>query len=508
MAAGNVDGIERITAACEAAITALPRGQRGVEAATFWLRALPDACRQGLGDVTDSAPALFRILLAAGILPSLPSHSAMTAAIRLIASVSPLVTQRSARTWTAWFGSSCDPESTITATLRASVTPTMIATLRSRPSPAPRRIGSIRRARDQLTADLQAARDELERERGQAAERCNALIAEHDGLTIKLAKATQERDYFRQLENEHRKKNAPLVAEHERLAAELHAATDRHRTELAAREREQGKTAAALAEAQEALTRRQRELQEAKRRASEANERVRTQGEQIEFLKRQNDDYAGSLADLNKSLTQTRADLEDHQAEHQEAERRAFEQIEALKRERENLAKTLTQTRAELGARQADLTRERTDHAITRQTLAAKDQESLKSSAEILRLKALADAAEGASKGLVQICEWVEIDPGKHSGHEELTEAIATALYHQQISHQKLLNRFEKRLRRRVRALFASECAVRHIKNTHPERHSEALVFVDRHIAEIYEQADALVREDMEKLTAAAAPSS
>jgi DNA repair exonuclease SbcCD ATPase subunit len=432
----------------------------------------------------------------------------MTAAIRLIASVSPLVTQRSARTWTAWFGSSCDPESTITATLRASVTPTMIATLRSRPSPAPRRIGSIRRARDQLTADLQAARDELERERGQAAERCNALIAEHDGLTIKLAKATQERDYFRQLENEHRKKNAPLVAEHERLAAELHAATDRHRTELAAREREQGKTAAALAEAQEALTRRQRELQEAKRRASEANERVRTQGEQIEFLKRQNDDYAGSLADLNKSLTQTRADLEDHQAEHQEAERRAFEQIEALKRERENLAKTLTQTRAELGARQADLTRERTDHAITRQTLAAKDQESLKSSAEILRLKALADAAEGASKGLVQICEWVEIDPGKHSGHEELTEAIATALYHQQISHQKLLNRFEKRLRRRVRALFASECAVRNIKNTHPERHSEALVFVDRHIAEIYEQADALVREDMEKLTAAAAPSS
>jgi DNA repair exonuclease SbcCD ATPase subunit len=384
----------------------------------------------------------------------------------------------------------------------------MIATLRSRPSPAPRRIGSIRRAPDQLTADLQAAREELERERGQAAERCNTLIAEHDGLTIKLAKATQERDYFRQLENEHRKKNAPLVAEHERLAAELQAATDRHRTELAAREREQGETAAALAEAQEALTRRQRELQDAKRRASEANERVRTQDEEIAFLKRRNDDAAGSLADLNKSLTQTRADLEDHEAEHQEAERRAFEQIEALKREREHLTKTLTQTRAELGARQADLKRERADHAITRQTLAAKDQESLKSSAEIQRLKALADAAEGASKALVQICEWMEIDPGKHAGHEAQSEAIATALDHQQRSYKNLLSRLEEHLMDTYRVLITQITIVHYFSSRHPEYHSNALNFVERHISGIHEQAYTRFREDMEMLTAAAAPSS
>jgi hypothetical protein len=72
-----------ITAACRAATVALPRGERGVEAAILWLQAFPAACRRGLGDVTDSAPGLFRLFVGAGLIPSCPSDSAMTGAIRL-----------------------------------------------------------------------------------------------------------------------------------------------------------------------------------------------------------------------------------------------------------------------------------------------------------------------------------------------------------------------------------------------------------------------------------------
>lgn len=96
MADGQNELLDQVAAACRVASTVLPRGGRGVEAALLWLDAFSAACRLGLGDLTDSAPGLFRRFVAAGLITSCPSDGAMTGAIRLIAAVSPLVTPQSA----------------------------------------------------------------------------------------------------------------------------------------------------------------------------------------------------------------------------------------------------------------------------------------------------------------------------------------------------------------------------------------------------------------------------
>ena len=190
MADGQDDLFEVVVAACRVASTALPRGERGVEAAMLWLQAFPAACRLGLGDFTDSAPGLFRRFVAAGLIPSCPSDGAMTGAIRLIATVSSLVTGRSPRTWTAWTGSAIDPQSPIAAALRDAVTPAMLRTPTT-PATAPRRVGSIRAERDRL-AEALAGR---EREHRTAAERIAVLTAEHDQSVSDLhaARASRER---------------------------------------------------------------------------------------------------------------------------------------------------------------------------------------------------------------------------------------------------------------------------------------------------------------------------
>ncbi|MEZ4453605.1 MAG: hypothetical protein R3B09_29390 [Nannocystaceae bacterium] len=156
----------------------------------------------------------------------------MTAAIRLIASVSPLVMQRSARTWTAWLGSAGDPASAITATLRASVTPAMLASPRPLPLDAPRRTGSIRSERDRLAADLQAARQEIERELGSATARIDELTAARDRLAADLQAAREDID---RVQGSASAQQGELTAERDRLAAELLSARDEIERERSAR---------------------------------------------------------------------------------------------------------------------------------------------------------------------------------------------------------------------------------------------------------------------------------
>ncbi len=205
------EAIVLITAACRAATVALPRGERGVEAAILWLQVFPAACHLGLGDVTDSAPGLFRLFVGAGLIPSCPSDSAMTGAIRLIAAVSPVVAKRSARTWTAWMGSACDSASPIGAALRGGVTPAMLRVPTTAPV-APRRPGSIRRERDQLAADLVAAHEQLEQTRTSAAAQLDQLTAERD----RSAAAREEAEHARRATTE---RADALSAENDRLAA-------------------------------------------------------------------------------------------------------------------------------------------------------------------------------------------------------------------------------------------------------------------------------------------------
>ena len=108
----------------------IPSG--GSVVAVSWIRAFSQACLLGWGDITDSSPGHFRRLVGASLLERCPSDRAMVAATRLLASVSGLVTPRSARRWTAWYASACDPDSSIGQEVRRGVTPAMLARARSR----------------------------------------------------------------------------------------------------------------------------------------------------------------------------------------------------------------------------------------------------------------------------------------------------------------------------------------------------------------------------------------
>jgi len=67
----------------------------------------------------------FRSLVGANLLDLCPIDRTMVAATRLVASVCGLVTPRSARRWTAWYGSACDPDSAIGQEVQRRVTPEM-----------------------------------------------------------------------------------------------------------------------------------------------------------------------------------------------------------------------------------------------------------------------------------------------------------------------------------------------------------------------------------------------
>jgi len=160
-----------VNAYCQATIVRIPSGVCGSVVAASWVRAFSQACQLGWGDLNDSSPGHFRSLVGANLLDRCPSERAMVAATRLVASVCGLVTPRSARRWTAWYGSACDPDSAIGQEVRRGVTPAMLSRARSRTqdrgaqeemsSPELRRSGTLRAERDELAKAFRVARFEL-----------------------------------------------------------------------------------------------------------------------------------------------------------------------------------------------------------------------------------------------------------------------------------------------------------------------------------------------------------
>lgn len=217
--------VQRLEAHCQALLTALPSGVRGVGAARQLLTAIPTACRLGWSNLTLSAPDLFRMLHRSGLISRVPGDSDMPAAVRLVAAVSGLVTKRSERRWTVWFGCACDPEHPLGASVRNAVTRTMLD--RSPMDELVKPTSSLKLDRDRLSDELQAASESL-----------SSLAGERDHLIEELLQSRDERD--------------SLASEIDRLAEELdscHESLARSRAEADAAKREQ----AALEQERESL---------------------------------------------------------------------------------------------------------------------------------------------------------------------------------------------------------------------------------------------------------------
>lgn len=231
----EVDGPTIVEAFCRSRIASLPRGSRGLNAAKDLLTAIPAACRLGWADVTVSAAQLFRMLMHAELITSYPIASDMPAALRLIASVCGLVTQRSARRWTVWFSQACDPHQPLGASVREVVTPAMLHRPAITPGEAKPPKSSIRAERDQLAAELASLRAEfhalktshdrelsnrqqLEREHQVLVQKTNIL---EKTLTATRNKAEREIEEARRDASALRVANKNLENEHSELQAKL-----------------------------------------------------------------------------------------------------------------------------------------------------------------------------------------------------------------------------------------------------------------------------------------------
>ena len=184
----------------------LPRGVLGVATAIEFLGALPAAFRLGRSDVTESGPKLFALLVAHGLLATMPSPRVVPAALGLVAGVSPLLRARSARYWTLWVGQMREADSDVVAALRErtpasqiSLAPPVAATVR------PLRAAALRADRDRLVAELAVAvaertraREDADRERARADELAGKRVRrdEPKGLraAIRLAIGVPEDD--------------------------------------------------------------------------------------------------------------------------------------------------------------------------------------------------------------------------------------------------------------------------------------------------------------------------
>ena len=153
---------------CRQAVTLLPRGVLGVATAIEFLGALPGAHRLGLPDVTDSGPKMFGLLVAHGLLATMPSPRVVPAALALVAGVSPLLQARSARQWTLWLGQVREPGSAIEAALREQTPTSQICLAPPSPTVRPLRAAALRADRDRLAIELSRAKEELARARDHA----------------------------------------------------------------------------------------------------------------------------------------------------------------------------------------------------------------------------------------------------------------------------------------------------------------------------------------------------
>lgn len=467
------EAIEWITAACRAASTALPRGERGVEAALLWLQAFPAACRLGFGDVTASAPGLFRLYVGVGLIPSCPSDGAMTGAIRLIASVSQLVVKRSPRTWTAWMGSACDPASPIATALRSAVTPAMLRVPKV-PAATKRRVGSIRSERDRLAGDLVAVRDELEQTRRRADELC---------------------------------------AERDRLAADLSAAGERQR----ASDQDQTRSAATLAEVRGALTTSRRELEQTERRRLEAVENARNQEGQVKALTAARDHLRVELSrqtkqavDLNSGLKALERELDEQTARRRDLE----DKLPLVTAERDQrfaslkaAEQSLGDARAELESLRGSLVREATAHAETRKLLqntearriAAIHEHGRLTLQEKERLDAATASADAATRALATICRWLDLDPDRFPDLDRRLEAILSAVDLCQTTHRRFVHRVEEKLTRLYSKMISGLFEAHLYREAYPDTSFESKL--ERARPEILEQAEARAKKAMAKLS-------
>ena len=205
--AGDRAGLDALLAGhCQQTVTMLPRGVLGVATAIEFLGALPAAFRLGLSDVTESGPKLFALLVAHGLLATMPSPRVVPAALGLVAGVSPLLRARSAWYWTLWVGQMREADSDVVAALRErtpasqiSLAPPVAATVR------PLRAAALRADRDRLVAELAVAvaertraREDADRERARADELAGKRVRrdEPKGLraAIRLAIGVPEDD--------------------------------------------------------------------------------------------------------------------------------------------------------------------------------------------------------------------------------------------------------------------------------------------------------------------------
>lgn len=199
-----IDGVTVLEVFCRDQLAALPRGRRGLRAATHVLTAIPAACRLGWSDITVSAPELFRMLMHAGLITGSPTASDMPAALQLVASVCGLVTQRSARRWTVWFSRACDPDHPLGASIREAVTPAMLHRPESTSSTSTDsvpRTDPIRAERDQLAAELDGLKEELESLRSDHATIAAELTAARDEASARIREIEDlglERDRLRE----------------------------------------------------------------------------------------------------------------------------------------------------------------------------------------------------------------------------------------------------------------------------------------------------------------------
>ena len=490
------EAIAWIAAACRAAMVALPRGGRGVDAAILWLQAFPAACRLGLGDVTSSAPGLFRLFVGAGLIPSCPSDSAMTGAMRLIAAVSPMVTNRSPRTWTAWMGSACDPGSPTGTALRSAVTPAMLRVPTS-PPVVPRRPGSIRGERDRLAADLVAVREQLEQTRTSAAAQLDQLTLERD----RSAAAREEAEHARRAATE---RADALSAENERLAAALHSAAEKQR----ASDQSLQRTNRAQTEAQGVIQKQRRELDDQQRRWADAAEVARKAAEQIKTLAATNElqrteleRQMVSVKNLGEKLAAKEAELDG-----QSKKRRDIEaELARANGERDRNASllhaanaSLTQTCIERDSFRGDLNRVSGAHAETRKLLQSAESKGLGLIQERDRLRADAESAQRARQALVDICRWLDIDPSEHIETSAKLGAIFTAIDRQEKNHREFVHGTERHLSRLYQKHLKALAVAHGYRQKYPGVDMDSLV--ERAIPDLHERSAERVRKAMVKL--------
>lgn len=485
-----------ITAACRAATVALPRGERGVEAAILWLQVFPAACRMGLGDVTDSAPGLFRLFVGAGLIPSCPSDSAMTGAIRLIASVSPVVTKRSARTWTAWVGSACDPSSPTGAALRSGVTPAMLRAPPTAPT-ASRRPGSIRGERDRLAADLVALGEELERTRTSAAAQIDQLTTERD----RSAAAREEAELARRAATE---RADALSAESNRLAAALHSAAEKQ----VASEQALQRSNRAQTEAQGMIQKQRRELDDHHRRWADAAEVARKQAEQVKSLTATNElqrteleRQAVRVKNLGEKLAAKEAEIDGQSRRRRDIEAELALANSELERHTSLLQianVSLAQMRTERDGLQSDLNRESGAHAETRKLMQTAESRGRGLIQERDRFRADAESAHGARQALVDICKWLDLNPADHVDTSAKIDAIFTAIDRQERNHRDFVQATERQLSRLYQKLLKALAVAHGYRQKYPDLNMDAVV--ERALPDLPERAAEKVKKAMAKL--------